>query len=128
MPNLQRELPSQIFNTFVSIRNDRRIMEYKNSSNDCDRSIVDFLIDQVKALEREVIAGLRKEREEREREKMEYKRITASVEHDIEMWAEQKRTEVLEKDCRDCAQECRDYIVEGKTGKAKAYHFTAKTA
>ena len=96
MPNLQRELPSQVFKTFVSIRNDRHIMEHK--SDPCDPQLVDFLIDQVKVLESEVIAGLRKEREEREREKMEYKRITALVEHDIEMWAEQKREEILEKD------------------------------
>ena len=93
---MPREFPSQIFKTFVSIRNDRHIMEHKTPSDHRDQHLIDFLIDQVKALESEVIAGLRKEREERE--KIEYKRITASVEHDIEMWAKQKRTEVSEKD------------------------------
>ena len=103
MPNLPRELPSQVFKTFVSIRNDRHIMEHK--SDPCDPQLVDFLIDQVKALESEVIASLRKEREEREREKMEYKRITASVEHDIEMWADQRRKEVSEKDAEIARKE-----------------------
>ena len=117
MPNLPRELPSQVFKTFVSIRNDRHIMEHK--SDPCDPQLVDFLIDQVKALESEVIAGLRKEREEREREKMEYKRITASVEHDIEMWAEQKRKEVSEKDAEIAQKSAEITLLKAKLAKQK---------
>ena len=117
MPNLLRELPSQVFKTFVSIRNDRHILEHK--IDPCDPQLVDFLIDQVKALESEVIAGLRKERREREKEKMEYKRITASVEHDIEMWAEQKRKEVSEKDAEIAQKSAEITLLKAKLAKQK---------
>ena len=94
-------------------------MEHKTPSDHRDQHLIDFLIDQVKALEREVIAGLRKEREEREREKMEYKRITASVEHDIEMWAEQKRKEVSEKDAEIAQKSAEITLLKAKLAKQK---------
>ena len=64
------EFPSKIYRTFVSVRNDRHIMEHKNS--DINSPVADYLLGKVKALESQVFAVLKR----RDGQEKQFKEIT----------------------------------------------------
>ena len=64
------EFSPKIYQTFVSIRNDRHIMEHKNS--DINSPVADHLLGKVKALESEVFAVLKR----RDAQEKQFKEIT----------------------------------------------------
>ena len=79
------ELSPKIYRPFVSIRNDRHIMEHKNS--DVISPVAEYLLEKVKALESEVYAVLKR----RDAQDQQFKEITFC---EIQMFEMTKNSEM----------------------------------
>ena len=79
------ELSPKIYRPFVSIRNDRHIMEHKNS--DVISPVAEHLLEKVKALESEVYAVLKR----RDAQDQQFKEITF---REIQMFEMTKNSEM----------------------------------
>ena len=81
------EFPPKIYQTFVSIRNDRQIMGHKNPNSHLAQS----LLDKVKTLETDVFALLDRRRE---RERAQYKQLEEVTFREIQLFEKTKNAEI----------------------------------
>ena len=81
------ECPPKIYQTFVSIRNDRQIMGHKNPNSHLAQS----LLDKVKTLETDVFALLDRRRE---RERAQYKQLEEVTFREIQLFEKTKNAEI----------------------------------
>ena len=81
------ECPPKIYQTFVSIRNDRQIMGHKNPNSHLAQS----LLDKVKTLETDVFALLDRRRE---RERAQYKQLEEVTFREIQLFETTKNAEI----------------------------------